>query len=65
MKQLTYIDYVNKYETNDVVNKIKHYTYYETLEYGNAYYIAKYMISNYDTNLKNIMKRTLVIVLNM
>lgn len=52
MLQLTYIDYVNKYETNDVANKIKHYTYYETLEYGNAYYIAKYMLSNYDTNLK-------------
>ena len=52
MLNLSFIDYVNKYETKSVANKIKHYTYYETLEYGNAYYIAKYMLSNYDTNLK-------------
>ena len=52
MLNLSFIDYVNKCETKAVANKIKHYTYYETLEYGNAYYIAKYMLSNYDTNLK-------------
>lgn len=51
MNKLSFIDYVKKYETPEVHNQIKHYTYYETLEHGNAYYIAKYMLSNYDTKL--------------
>jgi hypothetical protein len=47
MNDLTFIEYVEKYETIDVLKRLRKYTYYETLDKGNALYIAEKLIYHY------------------
>lgn len=45
---MTYIDFVKKYETNNTHNIIKKFTYYDALYHGNCIYMAKTVLKNYN-----------------
>ena len=47
MNDISFIDFVKKFEAPEVLQRLRAYTFYETLEFGNALYVATHILRNY------------------
>merc|ERR1711871_1406178 len=45
---ITFIDFVKKYESNNIHKIIKNFTYYDALYHGNCIYMANSILNNYN-----------------